>query len=235
MAQNSDYKPWVDADLQEPLIGSESPPTLQGYVICENKAVDCVISTTNQMLPKVNLVILIILLVTDATLFFLLKYDVISVKSTEEKGLWINVTIQVFMVLYTYGCVAIYPTQLRKLVRTYLQKSSNVQEGTSWEGENSSDIFDYIPAIHRLSITLILNIMCVFQFINQGIRFRYITFEEAQSHKLPIIFANIFFISSVTFGILALLYTKCMKTVVRMAGKGPDLSLFELESPPASV
>ena len=226
-------KSWVDHDLQEPLITAPRPQP-RALLCCENKIVNSVVTFTSNMLYPPLLVFGLVLMLVDATFFLLLLFKVVDLGSIKLNTNWLNLTIQVFMGLYTYGCIAIFARRVRGIVRLYQMKAANVPDGTDWEGQTSSKIFDYIPLVHRLNIVVLLVLMCIFQFINQGLHIRYFSYKLADKDTSEIVLTNVFFLLSIFCGFVASLYQFCMQLVVKMSGRAPTGNEDSSSSPLAA-
>ena len=217
------FKSWVDNDLQEPMIVPASPTIPSGVSCCENKFVDHFVNGTSKMLNKPIVIGGLLIMSLDLLFYLLVSFQVISLGSDEVTDSWLNLATQVFVGLFTFGCISIFPRKLRDLVRLYqIMKTSNVPNGTNWEGETSPDIFDYIGIKHRICITVFINLMCIFEFVNQAARWHYFSYGAANKNDVTKVFTNSFFILAVACGLIALIYKIIMITLLRIRGDGPS-------------
>ena len=231
-------KTWVDQDLQDPLI-EPVIPTPRRISLCENRFIDKLVDGTSSLVNSSNFLFILVILVIDIVLFFLIKFEVLDFDTPLTSASWVNITVQVAVSLYTFVCVACFPSLFRNLFRIYQMKESGVPDGTNWEGKTSSNFFDYIPILGRITINFSLNLACILQFINQGIRWKYFSYNSAQDHKLNIMVANSCFSVSIVCALLAGLYALIMYVKLKMSGKLPNgnegSSSSSLSSPPLAI
>jgi len=211
-------KSWVDEDLQETLLASPSRGPRRNP-FCENRYVDKVIGCANTMVNKQILIFAGILVILDAIFYILLKCDVINLGSRERDDEGKFVSVEIMMALYTYGCISTFPSVFRNIFRLHQMRISDTPDGNDWEGHTSSNLFDYIPIIGRIFICVLLNLMCILQFINEGIRIN--IYSQSKENNFDFRVATLFFISSLSCALVASVYLLFMHIFLKITGRAP--------------
>lgn len=114
----------------------------------------------------------------------------------EPRNWWYNWSMQVLNVLITYMSVVSMPwicTNLIHIMGWGCPKRKNEIGCDLYGLQTKTDAWFYIPLRRRFGITFILLWNCLFQFINQGTRIKYNTYE-LQTTSPGRIWTNIFFL-----------------------------------------
>lgn len=182
---------------------------------CEGRVANGIIKATQAMLWTPLAVLWIILVVISGAIFFFFMVGAIPLDTREQEEKWLNYSIQVLNVLFTYAAIANEPKRLQQFIRLVRIRGT---VGIDWQGNTSSKIFDYIPYCHRMFIVVNLNLNCIFQYINQTFRIIYFTPELANQHVLEV---NLFFALSFLCAIIAPIHQYRCEQRVRKHGRAP--------------
>lgn len=182
---------------------------------CEGKLADGLIQVTQSMLCTPLAVLWIILVIVTGAIFFFFLCG-LQLHDDKKEQQWLNYSIQALNLLFTYAAIANEPKRARDFIRLWRMKGR--QDGINYEGNVSTEIYDYIPYQHRMFIVINLNLNCIFQYINQTFRAIYWTFEESEQHVLEV---NLFFALSFVCALIAPVHQYRMEQRLRKEGKAP--------------
>lgn len=182
---------------------------------CEGRVANVIIKATQAMLCTPLAIIWIILVIISGAIFFFFMVEAIPLDSESKEEKWLNYSIQVLNVLFTYAAVANEPKRARQFIRLLRVRGS---VGIDYQGKTSNEIFDYVPYGHRMFIVVNLNLNCIFQYINQTFRIIYFTPELAAQHVWE---TNVFFALSFLCAIVAPIHQYRMEQRVRKQGRAP--------------
>jgi hypothetical protein len=159
---------------------------------CEGRLASGIV-TSSQALLSTPLLVLWMLLVTNfGAAFFFLIIEATQLEHPKDQE-YLNISIQGLNVMFTYAAIANQPVRLRAMIRL-LRLIGTV--GVAHDATVSTQIWDYIPWWHRFSICSILNLNCIFQFINQGFRIQYYSWQLVTHSHLAELWTNLFFVLS---------------------------------------
>jgi hypothetical protein len=163
-------------------------------------------------------IVWLILVVVDGAFFFLLLVGWLSLGSTNLNNKWMNLSIQVLNVLFTY--ISVY--NLPGRVQCFRKLLNNKWERT----RDMDDIFNHLTWKQRVGIIVLLLLNCMTQFVNQGFRCAYYSFELSTEHVWEV---NTFFALSFGTAIWAAIWEGLEERKLRHSGKytGPPDALHE--------
>ena len=185
---------------------------------CEGRLATLIINVTQILMWTPLFIIWMILVVITGALFFFLLIGAIALRSDEKEQEWLNISIQGLNILFTYAAIANEPIRLRALIRQSRMKGT---VGVDYEGNASDKIFDYVHWKDRTAIIIILNLNCIFQFVNQAIRCVYYNAERANDGLKEILLVNFFFFLSFFCAGWAPVYQWRAEQQVRKEGRAP--------------
>lgn len=182
---------------------------------CEGKCASGTIKVTQAMMWTPLAITWIILVILSGAIFFFFMIQAVELNDDVKEAKWLNYSIQVLNVLFTYAAIANEPKRARDFIRLRRVKGT---VGVDYQGNVSSQIFDYIPYNHRMFIVVNLNLNCIFQYINQTFRIIYFAPELADAHVLEV---NLFFALSFLCAIVAPIHQYRQEQRVRRQGRAP--------------
>jgi len=201
--------------LSSPLQHDNTSAVASHKQCCEGRVANVIIQVTQAMMWTPLAILWIILVIISGAIFFFFMVGAVPLGHEEKEEKWLNYSIQVLNVLFTYAAVANEPKRLRDFIRLRRMKGT---VGLDWLGNTSTEIFDYVPYYHRMFVVVNLNLNCIFQYINQAFRIVYFTPELAADHVLEV---NLFFALSFLCAFVAPIHQYRMEQGVRKEGRAP--------------
>ena len=108
---------------------------------CEGRVANAIIRVTQGMLWTPLAVLWILLVIVSGAIFFFFMVG-LDLNDDEKEEKWLNYSIQVLNVLFTYAAIANEPKRLRDFIRLWRVRGT---VGVDWRGKTSTKIFDYVP------------------------------------------------------------------------------------------
>ena len=167
----------------------------------------------------VGIFLLFVVVVAGLFYFFLLMgwHGLCSpVKDCEPRNWWASASIHLLCGIFTYISIVSMPWRVSNFLhssRLSCPFRSN-DTGRDLKGLPSDDIWFHIPAKKRTHITLVLLFNCIFQFVQQAMRFVYSSWKA--SNAMPGSLAiNLPFIASIVLGALGAVMTGMAENKLR--------------------
>lgn len=181
------------ASSEDPLAPLDPPES------CGERLRDFILRTLDHPFFQGLGIIVLILVIADGAFFFflLMGWQTLCRPRTdcEPRNWWYNWSIQVLNVLFTYMAVVSIPwrsTNFLHITGCGCPRRNNTPGHDLYGRPVDDDIWFYVPLSRRLGITVILLLNCIFQFINQGTRIWYYSFELQDAYPGNL-WTNIFF------------------------------------------
>jgi hypothetical protein len=210
-------EPWArmaSNDLNRSLLADE-PNASKQSTCCSLRGL---VQLFNQPIFQTLVVVWLLLVIVDGAFFFLLLVGWLDLGSTDLNNKWLNLSIQALNVLFTYISIFNLPARAQRF-RELCDEECERQR-------DMEDIFNHLTWRQRVAIIVLLLLNCITQFINQGFRCIYYTFELSAEHVWQ---CNTFFALSFGTAIFAAIWEGLEERKLRHSGKynGPRDALHE--------
>jgi hypothetical protein len=120
-----------------------------------------------------------------------------SIFTGEPRNVIYDIAVQFLNVLFTYMATFALPWRVTNFIHVFGwgRPYRDNHDGKDLYGRDSRDVWFHIPLMHRRTISVILLLNCVFQYINQLTRI--IFWSYAKQNRFPgNLWTNIFFVLS---------------------------------------
>jgi len=154
------------------------------------------------LVQYLGIIVLLLIVVSGAMMvFFMLGWHTLCPKNEPScpiQNTMVNVSIQILCGLFTYQAIVSMPwrcVQFLHVTGWSCPNRSNDLGCNVYGIPNDPDIWCHIPLRRRLGILILLLLNCVTQFINQGTRIYYASYEASQTTAGKI-WTNTFFVAA---------------------------------------